>query len=228
MGRVSALIDNQPQLAMSASYRHLGQYSGPAEWIGSLELQFGAQNLNTFRRRCASDPSPAHCFLRELTDANTNGISTDKFVTSLTFKHTEPYHLASVTVDGAAVAGFTPIDLQSMDELDARLQWGQRLPTTIADREPRFDLSVEGLESWRANRRTKNRWVGTATLTIPLGCQTSVPVSLNYANKPEYLGTSTKKLGAHLGLTYRVPGGATDTGAQTCSEKASTKERSAQ
>jgi hypothetical protein len=34
-----------------------------------------------------------------------------------------------------------------------------------------------------------------------------VPVSLNYANRPEFLTDQRKRWGAHLGLTYRLPWG---------------------
>ena len=87
----------------------------------------------------------------------------------------------------------------------ARLQWGRLLDGQIGARNPRFDLSAEGIETRDDQIRTKSRWVATATLTVPLGDQMSLPLSLNYANKPEFLTGQRQQFGAHLGVTYRLP-----------------------
>jgi|SRR4051794_9061562 hypothetical protein len=86
-----------------------------------------------------------------------------------------------------------------------RLQWGRLLGTQAAGRNARFDFSADGIQARDDAVRTKNRWVASATLTIPAGDNISIPISLNYANRPEFLTGQTKQLGVHLGLTYRLP-----------------------
>jgi hypothetical protein len=199
--KLASLVDNQPQLAATGTYRDPGTYGGPAETGLSLELQFGRDNLNALRRQC---PGSTDCVVQALQALAQSGLSTDKFVLTATYKRRDRYTLAKLGLE-PPVAGFAPIDLKRTSELHAKLQWGRLLDNQVGARNLRFDLSAEGMETQDDNVRTKSRWVATATLTVPLGNQMSIPVSINYANKPEFLTGQRQQLGAHLGLTYRLP-----------------------
>jgi len=199
--KLASLIDNQPQLAATGTYRDPGTYGGPPEAGLSFELQFGRDNLNALRRQCSKSTD---CVVQALRSLAESGLSTDKFVLTATYKRRDPYTLATLGLQ-PPVTGFTPIDVKRSSELHAKLQWGRLLDNQIGTRNLRFDLSAEGMEMRDDKIRTKNRWVATATLTVPLGDQMSIPVSINYANKPEFLTGQRQQLGAHLGLTYRLP-----------------------
>ncbi len=120
------------------------------------------------------------------------------------YKEREEFRLSDLRLD-EAVAEFTPISKGDSDELQAKLQWGRRLNTSVGVKNTRFDVSFEGIRTRGDVARTENRWVGTATLTVPFGDQMSIPVSLNYANKPEFLGDQQERLGMHFGLSWRLP-----------------------
>ncbi|HEY4594205.1 MAG TPA: hypothetical protein VIJ61_17425 [Thermoanaerobaculia bacterium] len=202
LDKLASLIDNQPQLAATGSYRDPGPFGGPDETGVSLELQYGLMNLNKLRRQCGA---ATDCVVRTLTGYATNGLPTDKFVLTASYKQLGEYTLDQLVIDSAPVPGFTPIHTKKSTELKARLQWGRLLSTQVAGRNARFDLSADGIQTRDDAVRTKNRWVASATLTLPLGDSISIPISLNYANRPEFLTGQTKQLGVHLGLTYRLP-----------------------
>ncbi len=199
--KLASLIDNQPQLSVTATYRDPGTYGGPKETGLSLELQFGNDNINALRRQSGGSPDNV---LEGLRTRAANGVGTDKFVLTASYKQRDPYTLGQLTLD-TPVTGFTPIDLKRTSELHAKLQWGMLLDAKVGNRDPRFDLSAEFEQTLDDKIRTKNRLVATATLTVPLGDQMSLPLSLNYANKPEFLTSQRQQLSAHLGLTYRLP-----------------------
>lgn len=200
---LASLIDNQPQLAISGSYRNLGLYGGPDESALSLEFQFGFENINSLLRGCDGETREA-CAAKKLRNLALNGISTDKFVLTASYKERDEFKLSDLGLEDP-VDDFTPIDKGDSDELQAKLQWGRRLNTSVGVKNTRFDVSFEGIRTRGDVARTENRWVGTATLTVPLGDQMSIPVSLNYANKPEFLVDQNESLGMHFGLSWRLP-----------------------
>jgi len=200
--KLASLVDNQPQLSVTGSYRDPGRYGGPDETGVSLELQYGLVNLNELRRQCGS---ATDCVVRALAAYAKDGLPTDKFVLTASYKERGDYTLSSLTVDGAPIDGFTPVNAKKSSELKARLQWGRLLDARVAGRNARFDLSADGITTRSDGIRTEDRWVASATLTVPLGDNMSIPLSLNYANRPEFLTGQTKQLGVHLGLTYRLP-----------------------
>ena len=203
-GLLENLIDNQPQVSVVATYRSVGQLEGPDEWTVGLALQWGAYNLNRLRRESLGQADAAARLLKTW-DAATVG-DDGKFVLTATFKQRPAYSLTAVEVNGTPVPGFTPISQPSSSELSARVQWGTKIEQKVAGKKPRVDVLIDALQTWNDDVRTKNRVVGTVTLTVPAGDTISIPVSLNYANKPEFLGQQSKQLGAHLGVTYRIPG----------------------
>jgi hypothetical protein len=200
---LASLIDNQPQLAASGSYHNLGRYGGPDEKAATLELQFGRDNINRLIQDCGASTD---CIQKKLQAFSATGISTDKFVLTASYKERDKFSLTDLGLD-SPVTGFTPVDLGKSSELQAKLQYGRQLAMRVGTRAARFDGSFEGLRTRGDDIRQQNRWVGTATLTIPFGEQMSLPLSLNYANKPEFLVDQKERFGVHFGLSWRLPFG---------------------
>jgi hypothetical protein len=199
--KLASLLDNQPQLVATGSYRDPGRYGGPDETGISFELQYGLENLNALRKDCKG---ATDCVVRQLEVFAKDGVPTDKLVLTASYKERGRYSLKDLGLD-APVPGFTPISLRKSSEFKARFQWGRLIDAKVAGRNVRFDLSGDGIQTRDDGIRTKNRWVATGTLTLPLGDNMSIPVSLNYANEPEFLTSQRKQLGVHLGITYRLP-----------------------
>lgn len=196
------LVDNQPQLSVVGSYHTAGKYGGPDEWSLGLDLQVGSYNINRLRRDSGGETSNGVRLLKSYTDAN-SGMS--KLVFSVSYKSIAAFRLTQLDLGTGPLTGFTPLDQKSTSELTAKLQWGTKLEQKVGGRQPRLDVSLDGIRALEGSVRTTNRWVATTTLTIPLGDTINVPVSIAWANKPEFLSQPNQRLGAHLGLTYRLP-----------------------
>jgi len=200
---VEDLYDNQPQLSLVGSYHHPARFGGPNEWSANVELQFGRYNINRLVRESRGNAAAAVQLLKTYQAANDTA---DKFVLVATYKHREAYAVATLDIGGSPVTGFTPIDAASYSELSARLQWGMKLHQLVFASRPRVDVTLEGIRTLENTTVTKNRWVGSVTLTMPVNDAISVPLSLTYANKTEYLDQKDRRLSAHLGFSYRLPG----------------------
>jgi hypothetical protein len=198
--QLSSLIDNQPQLSGTMSYRNVGRFGGPDEYAATVEFQWGRTNLWSVGK-CGHG---FYACLREaIADPANSTTLSDKFVVSASYKRSNHYQLADL--GDVSVNGFTAVDLPRASELNAKAQWGRRLGVHVGGEQARFDVSGTFVRRNRGGDRNLNRGIATATLTIPYGENMSLPISLSYANKPEFLSDQRKKLTMHFGISYRFP-----------------------
>jgi hypothetical protein len=197
------LIDNQPQLSFSGSYHQAGTYGGPSDDGLSAEMHVGRQNINTMRANCAKEADLAGCLQRELDSYAANNLSTDKIVITATLKQTHSYLLTSLPVDPPI--SFEPLDLPHGNQFNLKGQIGRQLAAQPNTKATRVDASVEIVRNRQGQFLTQNRVVMIGTVSVPFMDSFTVPVSITYANKPEFLGDVNKHLGVHVGLTYRLP-----------------------
>lgn len=203
LGVIASMIDNQPQVAFTGSYHDPGKFGGAHQTALSAELQVGPDNINALRAECStpiSDPCLQAGLARRLKD----GLSTDKWVLTGTYTRNQDYHLVDLGLD-SPVTGFMAVSQKSASELTIKGQGGRTLSAAVGAQSMRADFSIEGHRVEKDRVRTTNRWVAIATITLPYGDKMSIPVSLTYANKPEFLGDQKKQITAHLGLSYRLP-----------------------
>jgi hypothetical protein len=199
---LATLIDNQPQFSVTLSRRDLGQFSGPDESAVSLDLQIGRINLNSIKGNCEKEF--AVCLASVLDKKEKLASSgSDKFVLTASYRRFDRYHV--IDLGDVEVDGFMPIDLARASEWKGKLQWGRKLGFQIQNERPRLDISGEYSSRTEASKNTLNRIVATATLTVPYSKGLNFPVSLTYANKPEFLSEQRKDLSVHVGLSYRLP-----------------------
>ncbi len=203
---VPTLIDNQPQVSGTATYRTRGDLGGPESVSASVELHFGRNNINSLRRSCSGRRTNlAACLQNQLTAYAEGGLLTDKIVVTASYRRANEYDVPQIIVRGAPLAGFTPVAAPRSTELNVKVQGGRLLGTEMTGEPLRADLSLEGVRVLEGRDRTQNRWIGTVTLSIPLGEDITIPVSLRYANKPEFLADAGRRINAHLGISYRLP-----------------------
>lgn len=193
---LATLIDNQPQFSLTASYRDPGRLGGPIEKIVSAELQFGLANVNTFIKRKDADPN----YVRDVLN---DSFPKDAF--TFKFDYTSHDHYDLATLPGVTVTDFTPVHLDSDGSWQLKAQWGRPLQFTANDRNVRFDVSTELHRESKNSIRTQNRAVAIATWTLPVGTNFDMPLSLSWANKPEFLADAQKHFTAHFALSYRLP-----------------------
>jgi hypothetical protein len=200
---LATLVDNQPQIALTGSYRSPGKLGGPTETALSAELSFGNDNLNALRAGCpaGSDACLGNALRKKLDEGV---VTTTKWSLTGTYKRNDSFKLNDLGLD-PPVTGFAAVDEKSASELMIKGQGGMVFNANAGRDGMRGDLSLEGHRIEKDRVRTTNRWVAVATFTVPLSEQKmSVPISLTYANKPEFLGEQGKRLGVHLGLSYRL------------------------
>jgi len=202
INQLATLLDNQPQFAVTGTWHDRKLTAGPREMAYTVEYQFGFTNLNSVKRGCKTNF--ADCLGTTLRTAVKTGDNfSDKFVLSASYKDVSRYQ---VTGDDVGITGFTAIDGPGHQELSAKLQWGRQLRTRIVgDQYSRIDVNAEGIRIMDGNTRKKNDWIGTATLTIPLMKNMSIPLSLKYGNRRELLADVDDELSAHFGISYRLP-----------------------
>lgn len=202
---IATMIDNQPQATGTITVHHPALFGGPRSQAGSVELHFGRVNMNTLRNACRDRMKDLGlCFREQLNKYASDGMSTDKLVFTASYDRAQHYSLASLGPDTPA-AGFTAINNPQSDVLKVKAQGGRQLGTDITGKPLHADLSIEGGFNQKGNVRTNNRWVGTITLSVPFGDMMTIPVSITWANKSEFIGDVKNRIGAHVGLSYRLP-----------------------
>lgn len=199
-----ALIDNQPQITGSANWHSPGRLGGADSSSYSLELHSGRENLNSLRAECRKSKELGRCMASQLQTLGKRGMSTDKYVATITYKSNDAYSLTDLRLD-PPVPGFESADSPSSSELNVKVQGGRQIGTEVMGEPMRADLSFEGIRTSKSEVRTANRWVGTLTISVPFGEKMTIPVSITYANKAELLGDQNDRVGAHFGISYRLP-----------------------
>ncbi len=200
------LIDQQPQFALTTSYRMPGRLGGPRHFEAAFEFHSGLRNVNGLRRRChaVARDKRAACLNAAITAFATKDAVVHDFVVRATARRTLAYRVDDLWLD-QPVEGFTPIDLGPATSFRIRAQAGRQFATPLTEQHIRADWSLEGTFNGSDATRPANRWVSTLTLAVPAGASMTIPVSLTYASEAELLGAQTDRIGAHLGLTWRLP-----------------------
>jgi hypothetical protein len=218
---LATLIDNQPEWALTGSFHDRGAFNGPDETSASFDYQVGLIHLTNIRQKlrntaCVAEADKAavgeiasetainnSCLTAALKDKQISSNLSDKIVVNVSYIKVNRYRLNDL--GDISATGFTPVDLKRTSEWKAKGQWGRKLGFAVTDQRPRLDVSVEFHRTAKGGERTLNRFVSTATLTVPWSTSASFPVSLSYANKSEFISDARKKLSMHFGLSYRLP-----------------------
>lgn len=196
---LATLIDNQPQLAGTLTYHHREDFTGPPEMSATLEYQRGLHNLNSLKGDQPTFSSLLATDLKKFSMARAG-----KVVLALSYKRVEPYGLATLG-DFATDVPFTAVDIKATNEFKLKAQYGWETAMKLTGERTRLDFSADFARRNEGGKRTLNRFVTTATFTLPYGNNMSVPISLKYANRPEDLQQERKRLSVHFGLSYRLP-----------------------
>ncbi|HEV8630696.1 MAG TPA: hypothetical protein VGV61_10295 [Thermoanaerobaculia bacterium] len=222
IGNLATLMDNQPQLSLTGSYRDAGELVAPTEQAIALELHFGQTNLNSLYRACHGNSPCVAGRLRQFAD-DAGTLATDKFVLTASYTRRGAFDVKGLDLPAGVTADFHGLHVASGRELKVRLQWGRQITSNLGGRinaplagleaksddasplKARWDLTLDGLRTTKDGVRTANRWVANWTLTFPLSKQVSFPLTVSYANKPEFLTDQRHDLGAHLGISYKFP-----------------------
>lgn len=199
------LINNQPQLHASVSYKDRNPVVGANETALSITYEWGYRaNVNLAEKKIAREceTRTPECILRSFTDyvvTNASAIEAgDRLKFSLEYADVDDL---SVVIEDPAFTYAKP----GGNKLTSTLAYGRSLTADdgLFD-SSRIDIEIKR-EAIDDDPDRNNRTIGTVTLTRSIG-DVSFPFSLVYANKPEFVAMeATDKLSAHIGVKYEFP-----------------------
>jgi hypothetical protein len=190
------LINNQPQIHVTAAYHSRDDLVGQDEWSidGTFEMSF--HNFNRWEKSCGLK-ADIDC-LEKYINENRNAL---KFSPRLTFS-AEFGRLSAY--DFALPADDFVFHLDEIETRIATLTYGQYLSLDKeGNQDTRLDLEAK-YEDVTGDPLRNQRFVSTLTLTQRLPNNTSAAVTLVYADKPKYLGEVDEELSARVGLRFKI------------------------
>lgn len=194
---ISALLNNQPQLNLSASYRYRDDLVGPREVKASFRYEGSSRNLNWLRGECPQ--LTRGCFTSIVKNAETRDAiaRAARYWIEGSFVY-RPAHDITLPADFVAIA-----ETRSTDA-NFRLGYGQYFGQLAeGSNRARIDLDATYRHQITGDRRT-NRAIAKIAYTQPFADAVSGIFGVTWANKPEYLGEVQRAVSATLGLTYKL------------------------
>jgi len=136
-------------------------------------------------------------FLRDATQKAT----TNRFVAEV--------DLQWVTANNIALPQYltAPVPGKSSRSVSASASYGRDVfrPLSTIDRRGRLDAELK-YDDVTGDDKRRDRFVASVTYTQKLSEKVQIPVSLAYANHADYLTNVDRKLNAHFGLSWKLPG----------------------
>ena len=197
------LVNNQPQILASATYRQRDDLIGPDEWTAKFSYEMGFANINGLKRYCKdkgkSEPD-SDCLEGFLTEVGKTTEFAPRLKIEGEYGETDQYFY------GLPADNFS----YSLDRIQKTVikgsLGGYMHSNAQGNQTTRVDL--EGLfEDTTGDEKRNNRFVATLTFSQKMTGDMSAAFSVVYANKPEYLGEVDEELGARVGLRYKIDRG---------------------
>jgi hypothetical protein len=224
---LATMIDNQPQLTLTASRRHRDRLAGQDETSAALKFELGFRNLNTalreyrrMKKRHEEDPSKkppamATAALRRVADQPEE--KKDKVTISLAWRQRRAYSETyayeesvtdAATGEPAVFMRTATLDLPERDEWCGMAQWSRSLPRLSSIQDgvevvPRIEGSIEYVHV-QGDPNRQNRLLARLSYLLPGPKGMTLPISLTWADKSEFLGDQDEIFGAHLGFSYSL------------------------
>lgn len=213
------LIDNQPQLVLSGAIHDRDPLVGRDGWEVQVSYEHGFENFNTLLRRfrkarsregaSTDEQALAGAFWETVQGLDREAVEAENRVTfSVRYAERDRYRLSETFGEGEDGIPVS-IDLPKAEDWCAKLEWHrnatwQAMTVDGEDVFPRLHLSAEYVDVSDDPQR-QDRMVATLTYELPIGSEMSVPLSVAYANRSEFLGEPDEELSAHLGFSYKLP-----------------------
>jgi hypothetical protein len=196
------LINNQPQVYVSGSYRWRDPIGGPDEISVKATYEHGFANVNALRRACGCKDAATLLGRLAAYAAGTREQSvlkhSDRLAVTVQYDQSGAYHI-SLPSDGVT------LDLDSSHKLTASLAYGRYVSfDALGNEVGRLDAKAE-LEDFGNDPTRQRRAVASMVYTQKLSDDWSIPIGVTWANREEFVGDVQKNFSAHLGLSYKLP-----------------------
>lgn len=206
----SDLVNNQPQLYVSAAYRSRRDLVGPDEETAKLSYEKGFYNINTLRGKlgesCVDAAKSGSAILPECLATYSDWIKNnrsrikagERLSLSVDYSRDDAYSLQQL-------ADHVDLRLPASHKLTASFAYGRYLMFLSEAQNARLDISAK-YEDFTNDATKRDRGVGSITLTRKISETMSLPIGLVYANHGRFLGDVDQKLSAHFGLKFKLSG----------------------
>ncbi len=194
------LINNQPQLNVSLEYRPRRDLVGPTELTGKLRLEFGGENMNDLRAFCSGARQFDASCLRSYTaqpGVRARVRRGARGWLSADVSQREGYDL-DLPDDGVSISLARDRKLAISGGLGSYVGVDEEGTET-----GRWDLKVE-YDFHDGDSERQDRLLAGLTYTHRVSASSSAVVGLSWANKPEFLDQDLRRLGAHIGFSYKL------------------------
>lgn len=197
--RIADLVNNQPQLYFTGSYRYRDERAGPADWSieGVYELPMG-QSLNKARKNSEGNIEDLND-LKRYFDANpAGGEHGHRLTVKAKVSEVRPYDFADEDVT---------LSLDSSRVVSASLEYGYQLWADAKEGDKVGGARVEVKANWddaTDDPKRNDRFTSSLTFTQVLYEDVSLSIGAIYASKPEYRDEVDHELSARFGLRFKV------------------------
>lgn len=198
--RIADLINNQPQLSVSAKARLRDDLVGPREYDVVVRYENGWANLNGLRDYCR-DSVTADCYRRYLDGPGVKAAlaRSDRFFVSAAARWVEEYDFESPGPEGPP-----DLALDGSFTFAGEAGYGRYVSVNEAGEElARFDFSAKVTRNDSASGRN-DTWGVAAIYTHRVSDSFSLPVGVTYSNQDEFLDDVDHRVSANVGLHYRL------------------------
>jgi hypothetical protein len=199
---VLELINNQPQIVGSATYRSRTEAAGPNELKLQVSWEVGLKDLNGLR-----SSETATCGGAGSLECLQEFLGDDKLVSGETrpmrFKFDADYTKIERLSFVLPAPGFSyfaePVERLSVSAAGG-IDVGKGM---IAGKRARLDGKLT-YEDFSDDPLRQDRGIATVTLTYPILPGFYLSLGAIYATKPEFRGEVDKEIGARAGFTYKI------------------------
>ncbi len=195
LSQFGALVSNQPQVSFTLKYRSRDDLVGPNEVEFEFKYEFGLANLNRLRKKVCGSSSCGSVTLAAYQQVLKNDSefvkrleSNDRFSFSLSYSDINDQDFSFAGNDFFKKGGSV---------LKASASYGRTLTQDVS----RIDLGLS-LEEYSDEAAGNDRILGSLTYTHRLSDRLSLPITLEFANKSEFLSDESTQFGGHIGLKW--------------------------
>lgn len=235
--RISDLVNNQPQVNVSAEYRSRLGVVGPNEWTGRLRWERGFYNMNGLRTYCrarlntgtAQPPAGAE---PTVTASEDTSVAAPAPADPVTLACLDGYTTEVATPERMARGDrlWIAAEVRYRPEYDISLPedsvafsldtgvgfgisggYGRYLGSAEEDEDDRDRIDLHVSYDFADGEDLRQRRILAGVFyTLRINANASGVVGLAWANKPEFVGGADRQLGANFGLSYKFNRGKTN------------------
>ncbi len=193
--KFAALVSNQPQLIFSGFYRNRNELLGADELGLQVSYEMGFRNINGLRKFRKKSENAKLNYLesyKAYIAKNDPVLNNDRVAFSLALSQIDDFSFDD---------GTTSFLRQGGSRLTLNASYGRSILVRNDTPILRVDAGIEAVE-FLGSSEGVDRLVGSATLTFRVDDKLSIPLTIQYANRGEFLSDDVDSLSANLGFKY--------------------------